>query len=256
MLTQSLTSLAAPPRGSGHCQLAVGLETDPHLQLFDAASGAFVQSLRGHRDSVWSVRWSPRCPFLLFSGGRDGTLRIWDVRRAGPLLALDAGGGCGRAHEGPITAVEPSADGLHLLSSGGDGRMRLWDVAAGRHQLVHYAGTANASGKGNRLGATPDGRTVFHPTGRVVQAFDVHAGALRATLRGHFAAVTACVFHPTLQELYTAGHDGNVLVWDGWGPVPPDECDGGARGGGGGHSNADAWSDGDEPVGGPRLLYR
>ena len=46
-----------------------------------------------------------------------------------------------------------------------------------------------------------------------IQAFDTQSGALRATLRGHFAAVTAVVYHPALHELYSGGHDGNLLCW-------------------------------------------
>lgn len=36
-----------------------------------------------------------------------------------------------------------------------------------------------------------------------VQVFDVESGTLRTTLRAHFGTVTACVYHPHFQELYT-----------------------------------------------------
>jgi WD40 repeat protein len=29
------------------------------------------------------VDWSPRCPHLLASAGKDGACKVWDVRRAG-----------------------------------------------------------------------------------------------------------------------------------------------------------------------------
>lgn len=44
--------------------------------------------LPGHRDEVWSVVWSPIDEYLLASGSLDGSVRLWDIRRAGASACL------------------------------------------------------------------------------------------------------------------------------------------------------------------------
>ena len=39
-----------------------------------------VTVLRGHEHNVRALSWSHEIPFHLYSGGWDGSFRIWDVR--------------------------------------------------------------------------------------------------------------------------------------------------------------------------------
>ncbi len=38
---------------------------------------------------MWSLAWSPSNEWQLATGGCDGQLRLWDIRRAGPLHIFD-----------------------------------------------------------------------------------------------------------------------------------------------------------------------
>lgn len=38
-----------------------------------------------------------------------------------------------QAHEGAVTAVVPTPDGLYLLTAGTDSRIRLWDLQDNRY---------------------------------------------------------------------------------------------------------------------------
>jgi DNA excision repair protein ERCC-8 len=40
-------------------------------------------------DGVMSVEWSNSSEFVLMTGGCDGAIRFWDIRRAGSFLVLD-----------------------------------------------------------------------------------------------------------------------------------------------------------------------
>ena len=71
-----------------HCLVAVG-SAEADVMLCDVLSGGFSHRLSGHRASVWAVAWSPVHEFELITGGRDGQLRVWDIRRAGSLAILD-----------------------------------------------------------------------------------------------------------------------------------------------------------------------
>jgi WD40 repeat protein len=49
-------------------------------------SAAFTHTLTGHRGGVWATSWSLNSEWILYSGGKDGAIRVWDVRRAGTLM--------------------------------------------------------------------------------------------------------------------------------------------------------------------------
>ncbi len=75
----------------------------------------------------------------------------------------------GRAHQGAVTAVVPTPDGLHLLTAGTDSRLRLWDATHWHRQPAGYADTFNHASRARQLAVTQDGGVVFHPTGSSVQ---------------------------------------------------------------------------------------
>lgn len=117
----------------------------PHIRILDLNTGAATHSLVGHTSGgTLGIGWSPRDEYILASGGVDGTVRLWDVRRAVSCLAcLDMGNG-GRAkkdsrniaHEGSVNGVRWSEDGALLVTLGMDGKMRTWDMATGRNMMV------------------------------------------------------------------------------------------------------------------------
>ena len=94
------------------------------------------------------MRWSPAQPYILASGGSDGTVRLWDVRRGRACLAsLDQHNTATRengtwlnrtnkAHDGVVNGLEFTADGAYLVSLGYDEKMRVWDLETGMNTLV------------------------------------------------------------------------------------------------------------------------
>lgn len=71
-----------------HMLIASGTE-DVQVRLCDISSGAFSHTLSGHRDSVMSLEWSTSSEWVLVTGGCDGAIRFWDIRRAGCFCVLD-----------------------------------------------------------------------------------------------------------------------------------------------------------------------
>ncbi|XP_014498711.1 DNA excision repair protein ERCC-8 [Vigna radiata var. radiata] len=73
---------------TSHMLIAAGTE-DVQVRLCDIASGAFAHTLSGHRDGVMTVEWSNSSEWVLITGGCDGAIRFWDIRRAGCFQVLD-----------------------------------------------------------------------------------------------------------------------------------------------------------------------
>ncbi|KAI3972751.1 hypothetical protein MKX01_019409 [Papaver californicum] len=79
---------AMSPVAGSHMLIATGTE-DVQVRLCDIASGAFTHTLSGHRDGVMAVEWSTSSEWVLVTGGCDGAIRFWDIRRAGCFQVLD-----------------------------------------------------------------------------------------------------------------------------------------------------------------------
>lgn len=82
----ALNMSAAP--GARSELVAVGRAGCYDVTLFDLGTGACTHRLEGHSDDVRDVVWSPTNPFMLASCGRDGAMRLFDVRRSGRNACL------------------------------------------------------------------------------------------------------------------------------------------------------------------------
>lgn len=244
-------ALAMSPAAASHCLVAVG-SSEADVLLCDVVTGGFSHRLSGHRAGVWAVAWSPAKEWELMSGGRDGQLRVWDIRRAGAKAVLDMhdtkqrqaqnsnrGGGnlnsAGvslqsaavrllapgaqptsalyvKSHESGITGILPTPDGLYWLSAGNDDRVRLWNAVTFKHELVHYNETFNRASKPRQIAISDDGRVLFHPSGSAVQVFDVHSGHSVTTLSGGHFESVNCCAWSATQEELYTGSNDHHVV--------------------------------------------
>jgi DNA excision repair protein ERCC-8 len=151
-------TVALSQLSSAHPLTAIGT-AHPATRLIDLRSGLGTHSLPGHSGSVYSLSWSPKYDCVLASGATDGRVLFFDIRRAnaafGSLDMDDALGVIGgdshfgagargaldwntRAHNGPVTGVQWTADGDKIVTGGHDQRIRVWDAATGKNDLVHF----------------------------------------------------------------------------------------------------------------------
>jgi WD40 repeat protein len=73
---------------------------------------------------IYGVTYSPDGSSV-YSGGQDGSIRIWDSRTGAALGEL-------KGHTSCVNQLGFTADGSRLVSASCDKTVRLWDVAAGR----------------------------------------------------------------------------------------------------------------------------
>lgn len=53
--------------------------------------------------------------------------------------------------------------------------------------------------QGRQVAVSSDAPLLFHPSGSVTQAFQLHEGGLQRLLRGHIDTVNACCYNPVTQ---------------------------------------------------------
>ncbi|MCK9901885.1 hypothetical protein CC117_17850 [Parafrankia colletiae] len=199
----------------------------------------------GHRDAVWSARWSPDGQRVV-TAAEDRTARVWSS--TGELLAVHEGhtswvraavwstDGAGIAmvsedhrlsvrpwsgpSDGPrqivdagagLWSVDCAADGTTIAAGQADGAIQLWDAASlsPRRVLAGHQGTVHAvrfSRSGERLlSVAADG---------VGRLWNTRTGATVATLVGHSGPALDCVFAPDEDSCITVGQDGTIRTWD------------------------------------------
>ncbi len=101
-------------------ELAIG-GSDGAIYLLDAQSLEIRQKIPGaHGNSVFSVRYSPNCKYLL-SGGRDAHLNVWDLGQNFKQISSQP------AHWYTINSIEFSPDGKYFATGSRDKTVKIWD---------------------------------------------------------------------------------------------------------------------------------
>ncbi|KAI0012336.1 WD40-repeat-containing domain protein [Xylariaceae sp. FL0662B] len=199
---------------ASHLLVACGTQ-HPAVRLVDLRSGSNVQSLAGHAGAILATSWSPRHEHVLATGSVDGTVKIWDIRRAGGVNGmldqedslgiyynglLDKNGkvrvrASARAHSAPVNGLTWTDDGGYIVSAGHD-RIRVWDAATGRNTLASFGPSirnrqlASITMFTSPVGLTHPGRELlFWPNETEILVLDLHEGHLITKLRGTGPAV-------------------------------------------------------------------
>jgi WD40 repeat protein len=188
--------------------IAVG-SSDYTVRLWNVKRQQNFLVLRGHDNWVRSVAFS-RDGSQLCSIGRDGKVRVWNVRTS--ILAATLNN-----HDlssSPLRGATWSPDGKMLATVSFESVV-LWDVSArkvlARRRLQWQQGQTREAQVG--LGFSPDGRLLAVPCGEMVRVYDVASRAVAADLKGHAGRVRWVEFSADGTRLASASEDGTVLVW-------------------------------------------
>ncbi|XP_005110159.1 glutamate-rich WD repeat-containing protein 1 [Aplysia californica] len=107
---------------------------DKSLRVWDARASpdtaCKLVASEAHMRDINVIDWSENEP-LIISGGDDGLIKIWDLRKftSGVEVAVF------EHHKGPITSVEWNPlDSSVFVASGSDDQVSIWDVAVERDE--------------------------------------------------------------------------------------------------------------------------
>ncbi|EGW31495.1 uncharacterized protein SPAPADRAFT_67550 [Spathaspora passalidarum NRRL Y-27907] len=125
--------------------LVAAASDSPFIRLLDLRSASSSHTLSGHKGKTLSVKWHPINPHLLASGGYDGEVKVWDIRRSNSCLCrLDmlrtniqnssSSSNLTResvkAHSGPVNGLVWDESGTELYTTGNDDKVRVWDMVS------------------------------------------------------------------------------------------------------------------------------
>ena len=162
-----------------------------------------VTVFEGHRNDVLCTAFSPDNETLA-TGGRDGTVRLWNVEAGIPIANL-------LGHGDAVRSLSFSPNGERLASASVDKSARVWDVSEPA-QVLRLTGHSSWV---NDVAFSPDGDWLasasWDGTARI---WSVSKAQVIATLRGHKSRVYAVAFDPDGLTLATGSSDKTVRLWN------------------------------------------
>lgn len=189
---------AMSPVATSHMLIAAGTE-DVQVRLCDISSGAFAHTLSGHRDGVMSVEWSASSEWVLVTGGCDGAIRFWDIRRAGCFRVLDQSHSqlgsrptiLTRSTANKSSMLKTSSGGLNSSTKGRSSQKKMGNGVS----LKHAAIARQVRGYGKQR---------------------LHPGMLSSQDRAtaHYGAVNGLKVTNDGMYLLSAGSDSRLRLWD------------------------------------------
>ena len=175
------------------------------IRMRSSSNGSWRGQVEGHTSTVWSLAFKPNS-YVLASGSRDETIRLWDVGDRDNLRHVRTL----RGHTGTVYSVAWSPDGRTLASASADGTVRLWNPNNGINFAVLRGHTESITS----VAWSPDGRILASGSNDdTVRLWNPDTHGTRRVLRGHTSDVASLAFHPNGDTLASGSSDKTIRLW-------------------------------------------
>jgi WD40 repeat protein len=192
--------------------LVVTGSDDRGVRIWDAATGALLQTFKEHTGEVTSVAFAPSGK-LLASGAKDATVRVWDLTKNVILRVFTD-------HTSDVNSVAFSPDSKRLVSGSADNTVRMWDLA---HDGQIIRALDEHTLYVTAVAFSPDSKLLA--TGswdRTVRIWDANVKTIEAqpkyesnkAINDHSDRVTTVAFAPKGLQLASGSWDNTVRTWN------------------------------------------
>ncbi|MDQ3256561.1 MAG: hypothetical protein M3R15_22175 [Acidobacteriota bacterium] len=174
------------------------------IVIWDAASHKVLHTIKGHRDYVYAVTFSPDSK-LLASSSYDRLIKIWDIANGVELKTL-------KDHIDAVYPVAFSPDGKWLASGSADRSVKFWDVASGRRVFT----LSDSTDVVYTLAFHPSGKRITAAGGdRVIRTWDLtdSGGTLKESFIAHDDEIMHIAYSPDGSTLASTSADRTIKLW-------------------------------------------
>jgi WD40 repeat protein/tRNA A-37 threonylcarbamoyl transferase component Bud32 len=157
--------------------------------------------------AIYFVCLSPNGQYLA-TAGKDAVIRVYDSASSEFLFSIET-------HQIEVNGLAFSPDGSALASAGDDGTIDLWTIDWKRLQAGLVRSIKAHPHQAFNVLYAHDGRTlVSSGRDKVIRLWDAATGRSAGVLAGHRDTAGSIALHPAGTWIASAGHDGDVFVWD------------------------------------------
>eukprot|EP00003_Mantamonas_plastica_P025589 TRINITY_DN5050_c0_g1_i3.p2 TRINITY_DN5050_c0_g1~~TRINITY_DN5050_c0_g1_i3.p2 ORF type:complete len:454 (+),score=141.87 TRINITY_DN5050_c0_g1_i3:2031-3392(+) len=193
-------------------------------ELYDAYGSACSQKLgmyTGHTDAIWDLDVHPFSNFLL-SASADGTVCLWDIEQAEPLVRTLTLASETNSSENQIpTSVEyiRTDNGKAIVSYQG-ASLAVFDAETG--SVIQTMSDSSYSSSGLDLGHQIN-KVITHPTSpiaitahedKAIKFWDLKSGECIHSMVAHLDSVSSLSIDNSGLYLLSGSHDTSIRFWD------------------------------------------
>jgi WD40 repeat protein len=192
-----------------------GTAVTPAIKMWSVETGASLQSLAGHQDTITDCKFNSDGTQLI-SAGADQTLKLWETSTGRELFSFH--------EEAPILSVAFSHNNQRIATGSEDSTVKLWlppgkevgKLIPDKHKLALATPVYGAA-------FSPDGKTLAtvggnwngpSPFTSFIRLWDVATGKEQAAWEQNTRGIFGVTFSPDGRRLATAGGNDPVKLWD------------------------------------------
>ncbi|EHB10375.1 Bromodomain and WD repeat-containing protein 3 [Heterocephalus glaber] len=200
------------------------------VKIWATDDGRLLATLRGHSAEISDMAVNYENT-LIAAGSCDKVVRVWCLRTCAPVAVL-------QGHSASITSIQDkvvavqfcnNGDSLRFVSGSRDGTARIWQyeqqewksIVLDMATKMSRNNLPSGEDKVTKLKVTMvawdryDTTVITAVNNFLLKVWNSFTGQLLHSLSGHDDEVFVLEAHPFDQRiLLSAGHDGNIFIWD------------------------------------------